>query len=128
MSEDESKRKDKEYQYEMTKLQVDFEFAFSVLIGLLAILFGLWVLSASGSSANYLIGAEIIIAIIGLFVVSFAKNRRFKEIKTKYGLFPKTEIEGTSSIQLYDNRNNYPSLSQIRMPMVRQKKRELEFS
>jgi hypothetical protein len=77
MTEDTSKREDRESRYEMTKLQVDFEFAASVMIGLLAILFGLWVVFIGSTMMDVIIGAEIIVAVVGLIVIMVRKEREF---------------------------------------------------
>jgi Ca2+/Na+ antiporter len=87
MSEDISKTRDREFQYEMTKLQVDFEFAYTIMIGILAILFGLLVVSKS--NIIRFIAIEIAVAAIGLFVTAWAKDKRFNEIRNKYKLFQK---------------------------------------
>jgi c-di-AMP phosphodiesterase-like protein len=91
MSEDTSKREDREFQCEMAKLQVDFEFAFSVMIGVIAILFTLWVIFIGSTLLNLIVSLEIGVAVIGLAVSAYAKERRFKAIREKYKLFQKME-------------------------------------
>lgn len=94
MSEDASKTKDREFQYEMTKLQVDFEFNFTVLIGLLAIGYGLLIFYRDNSLGYGLTIAVIVLVALGLVVVKHVQKQRFKEIRAKYKLFqPMTSEE-----------------------------------
>jgi hypothetical protein len=91
MSEDVDRQRDREFQYDITKLQVDFEYALTGLIGAIAILYGLLSFYKDNSLGYALTIIMIFVGVILLSIVRRKKEERFQAIKKKYKLFTKTE-------------------------------------
>jgi hypothetical protein len=87
MSKDAIRQEEKEFQYDLTKLQVDYEFTFTVLIGVIAILYGLLSLYRDNPLGYGLTLIMILVAVILLPTVQLKKEERFQTIKKKYKLF-----------------------------------------
>jgi hypothetical protein len=88
MSGNAKRQEEKEFQYDLTKLQVDYEFTYTMLIGFIAILYGLLSLYRD-NPLGYgltLIGIGVTVT-ISLPIVHCAKEKKFQAIKKKYKLF-----------------------------------------
>jgi hypothetical protein len=88
MNDDAKVREDREFQFEIAKLQVDFEYSFSGLIGLLVILFGLLVLNRDNPGGYFFTFVMVVVVVVFLGLVRREKERRLREIRIIYHLFP----------------------------------------
>jgi membrane protein YdbS with pleckstrin-like domain len=91
MSKDTKRQEEKEFQYDLTKLQVDYEFTFTMLIGVIAILYGLLSFYRDNPIGYGLTIIMIFVAVISLSAVHRVKEKKFQAIRKKYKLFTKTE-------------------------------------
>lgn len=88
MSEDD--KINRAFQYDLAKAQIDFEFWFTLAIGLLAIAYGLLSYFKDIPFGIYAIDGLIIFVIFFLVRIHNLKEQRFKDIKKNYidGLEP----------------------------------------
>lgn len=87
MSEDAKRQQDREFQCDLTKLQVDFEFSFTMVIGVMAILYGLLSVYKDNLTLVVVIDILLFVAFVSLLAIYYKKETRFQEIRKKYRLF-----------------------------------------
>jgi ABC-type glycerol-3-phosphate transport system permease component len=79
------KERDRRFQFELAKVQTEFEYHFTMMIGILAISYGL--LQFYKDNLLGLVATNVIIllvGVIGLPLVYYTYRKRFAEIKKKY--------------------------------------------
>ena len=78
------KERERKFQYELTKIQVDFEFGFTVIIGMLAILYGLLSFYEDNPLGSWLTIASIGVTVVFLYILLKLKEKKFKDLRKKY--------------------------------------------
>ena len=76
--------RERKFQFEIAKAQVDFEINITVIIGVIAILYGLLSFYGMGTLGYWLAIGAILLGMVLLILLYREKERRFERIRKKY--------------------------------------------
>jgi uncharacterized membrane protein (DUF485 family) len=79
-----NQERERRFQFEIAKAQVDFEINITVIIGVIAILYGLLSFYGTGTVGYWLGIGSISVAVVLLGMLYRIKERTFEKIRKKY--------------------------------------------